>query len=51
MLSKHPAYSLNFSDSNVHVANIGPTWALSAPGGPHLGPMNITIMEFLFSSL
>ena len=22
-------------DSNVHVAYMGPTWVLSAPGGPH----------------
>ena len=25
-------------DSKVHGANIGPTWVLSAPGGPHVGP-------------
>ena len=25
-------------DSKIHVANIGPTWVLSAPGGPHVGP-------------
>ena len=23
-------------DSNVHGANMGPTWVLSAPGGPHV---------------
>ena len=28
-------------DSNVHGANMGPTWVLSvAPDGPHAGPMN-----------
>ena len=25
-------------DSKVHGANMGPTWALSAPDGPHVGP-------------
>ena len=29
----------------VHVANMGPTWALSAPDGPHVGPMNLTIRD------
>ena len=27
-------------DSEVHGANMGPTWVLSAPDGPHVGPMN-----------
>ena len=30
-------------DSKVHGANIGPTWVLSAPDGPHAGPMNLAI--------
>ena len=30
-------------DSKVHVANMEPTWVLSAPGGPHVGPMNLAI--------
>ena len=30
-------------DSKVHGANIGPTWVLSAPDGPHVGPMNLAI--------
>ena len=30
-------------DSKVHGANMGPTWVLSAPDGPHFGPMNIAI--------
>ena len=25
-------------DSNVHGANMGPTWVLSASDGPHVGP-------------
>ena len=30
-------------DSKVHGANMGPTWVLSAPVGPHVGPMNLAI--------
>ena len=32
-----------FPDSQVHGANTGPTWVLSAPDGPHVGPMNLVI--------
>ena len=30
-------------DSKVHVAKMGPTWVLSAPDRPHVGPMNLAI--------
>ena len=30
-------------DNNFHGAHLGPTWVLSAPGGPHVGPMNLAI--------
>ena len=30
-------------DSKVHGAYMGPTWVLSAPAGPHIGPMNLAI--------
>ena len=30
-------------DRKVHGANIRPTWVLSAPDGPHVGPMNLAI--------
>ena len=30
-------------DSKVHGANMGPTWVLSAPDGPRVGPMNLAI--------
>ena len=30
-------------DSKVHGANMGPTWVLSVPAGPHVGPMNLAI--------
>ena len=32
-------------DSKAHVANIGPTWVLSSPGGSHVGPMNLAIRD------
>ena len=28
-------------DSKVHGANMGPTWVLSAPDGPHVGPWTL----------
>ena len=33
----------NVPDNKVHGANMGPTWVLSAPDGPHVGPMNLAI--------
>ena len=35
-------------DNKVHGANMGPTWVLSAPDGPHVGPMNLAIWESMF---
>ena len=32
-------------DSKVHGANMGPTWVLSAPDGPHVGPMNLALLS------
>ena len=32
-------------DNKVYGANMGPTWVLSAPDGPHVGPMNLAISE------
>ena len=32
-----------YPDSKVHVAHMGPTWVLSAPGRPHVGPTNLAI--------
>ena len=37
----------NNPDSKVHGANMGPTWVLSAPDGPHVGPMNLAIREVM----
>ena len=33
----------NDPDSKVHWANMGPTWVLSTPDGPHVGPINLAI--------
>ena len=41
------SYIGNYPDSIVHGANIGPTWVLSAPDGPHVGPMNLAIEEVI----
>ena len=32
-------------DSKVHDATTGRTWVLSAPGGSHVGPMNLAIRD------
>ena len=32
-----------YPDSKVHGANMGPTWVLPHPVGPHVGPMNLAI--------
>ena len=32
-----------FPDSKTQGANMGPTWVLSAPDGPHVGPMKLAI--------
>ena len=32
-----------YPDSKIHGTNMGPTWIMSAPDGPHLGPMNLAI--------
>ena len=37
--------------SKIHGANMGPIWVLPAPGGPHIGPMNLAITEATDSSL
>ena len=33
-------------DSKSSWANIWPTWVLSAPGGPYVGPMNLAIRDY-----
>ena len=36
-------------DNKVRVASMGPTWVLSAPGGPRVGPMSLAIGGFVDS--
>ena len=31
-----PGYKVRIPDNKVHGANMGPTWVLSAPDGPHV---------------
>ena len=30
-------------DSIIHGTNMGPAWVLTAPGGPHVAPMNLAL--------
>ena len=39
------------SASKVHGASMGPTWDLSAPDGPHVGPMNLAFGEVLINMI
>ena len=41
---------VNFPDSKVHEAYMGPTWGRQDPGGPHVGPMNLAIRVLNFHS-
>ena len=38
--SSYEARSRAYPNSKVNGVNMGPTWVLSAPDGPHVGPMN-----------
>ena len=42
---------LRFRIAKVHGANMGPIWVLSAPDGPHVGPMNLAIRVSLFDTM
>ena len=47
----YPVWVMNhIPDSKVHGANMGPTWVLSAPDGPHVGLMNLAIRNMLSCS-
>ena len=41
-------YRYTIPDRKVNGANMGPTWVLPAPDGPHVGPMNPAIRDALF---
>ena len=43
LLEVHPP-----PDNKVHGANMGPTWVLSAPDGPHVGHMNLSYQGRFF---
>ena len=40
---QYPKLQYISPDSKVHGANMGPTWVLQAPDGPHVDPMNLAI--------
>ena len=40
--------SQTLPDSKVYGTNTGPTWALSVPDGPHVGPMNLAIRAIMW---
>ena len=42
---KITAFTIYILDSKVYGAYIGPTWVMSAPDGPHVGPMNLAIRD------
>ena len=45
-------YSANkYPDSKVHGANMGPTWVLSAPDGPHVGLTNLAIKVVILQKI
>ena len=41
--------AINFPDSKVHGANMGPIWGRQDLGGPQVGPMNFAILVIKFS--
>ena len=50
LLSEPMLYmTYNTQDNKVHGANMGPTWVLSAPDGPHVGHMNLAIRDHMVS--
>ena len=38
-------------NNKIHGANIGPTWVLSAPDGPHVVPMNLAFRIFIMHTV
>ena len=40
---KFPCIVQIYPDSKIHGANMGPTWVLLGPGGPHAGPIKHAI--------
>ena len=42
-LTRWTNHAMNYPDSKIHGANMGPIWDWQGPGGPHVGPMNFAI--------
>ena len=42
-IDEQPVTALSLPERKVPGANMGPTWGLSAPDGPHVGPRNPAI--------
>ena len=40
---------LHTPDSKVHGANMRPIWGRQDPGGPHVGPMNFAIWDYMMN--
>ena len=36
-------FQMGYSDSNIHVANMGPIWDRQGPDGPDVSPINFAI--------
>ena len=45
VMMKFYSIMANNPDNKVHGANMGPTWVLSVPDGPDVGPMSLAIRE------
>ena len=43
LISMNSSYAINTQIAKIHGANMGPTWALPVPDGPHVCPMNIAV--------
>ena len=44
----HRLGAMFITDRKVHGAHMGPTWVLSAPDGPYVGPMNFAIRDVTY---
>ena len=42
---------IQYPDSKVHGANVGPIWGRQEPGGPHVGSMNFAIWVLYLNCL
>ena len=51
LLTVYQGICKHIPDSKVHGANMGPTWVLSVPDGPHVDPMNLAIRDITYRRL